>query len=69
MIQVDARGFSCPMPVVMVQKEVKASAPGELQVLVDDKCAVENVTRFGEGQGYTVTCSEDAGEFTLTLKK
>ena len=52
---VDARGFSCPMPVIMVQKEVKASAPAELDVLVDDKCAVENVTRFAEGQGYTVT--------------
>ena len=69
MKKVDARGFACPMPVVMVQKEVKASAPAELEVLVDDKCAVENVTRFGEGQGYTVTVTEDDGEFTLTMKK
>ena len=38
MKKVDARGFACPMPVVMVQKEVKASAPAELEVLVDDKC-------------------------------
>ena len=69
MKKVDARGFACPMPVVMVQKEVKAAAPAELEVLVDDKCAVENVTRFAEGQGYTVTVAEDDGEFTLTLKK
>ena len=69
MMKVDARGFSCPMPVVMVQKEVKAAAPAELEVLVDDKCAVENVTRFAEGQGYTVAVAEDDGEFTLTLKK
>lgn len=69
MMKVDARGYACPMPVVMVQKEVKASAPAELEVLVDDKCAVENVTRFAEGQGYTVTVAEDDGEFTLTLKK
>lgn len=69
MSKVDARGFSCPMPVVMVQKAVKADAPAELEVLVDDKCAVENVTRFGESQGYTVTVAEDDGEFTLTLKK
>ena len=66
---VDARGLLCPMPVVMVQKEVKAAAPAELEVLVDDKCAVENVTRFAEGQGYTVTVAEDDGEFTLTLTK
>ena len=55
MKQIDARGYACPMPVIMVQKEVKAAAPAELQVLVDDKCAVENVTRFGESQGYAVT--------------
>ena len=69
MKEVDARGFSCPMPVIMVQKEVKASAPAELQVLVDDKCAVENVTRFGESQGYSVTWREVEDEFELTLKK
>ena len=43
---VDARGLACPMPVVMVQKEVKKSNPAELTVLVDNQCAVENVTRF-----------------------
>ena len=69
MKQIDARGYACPMPVIMVQKEVKAAAPAELQVLVDDKCAVENVTRFGESQGYTVTWQEVEDEFELTLKK
>ena len=43
---IDARGFSCPMPVVMVQKELKKSAPAELDVLVDNQTALENVTRF-----------------------
>ncbi len=69
MKQIDARGYACPMPVIMVQKEVKASAPADLQVLVDDKCAVENVTRFGESQGYSVTWREVEDEFELTLKK
>ena len=45
---VDARGYSCPMPVVMVQKAVKADAPAALEVLVDNQCSVENVTRFAE---------------------
>ena len=45
---VDARGYSCPMPVVMVQKAVKADAPATLEVLVDNQCSVENVTRFAE---------------------
>ncbi len=69
MKQVDARGYACPMPVIMVQKEVQASTPQELEVLVDDKCAVENVTRFGEGKGYAVQVESSGDEFRLVLKK
>ena len=59
-----------PLPVIMAQKAIKADAPGELQVLVDNKCAVENVTRFGESQGYTVTAADNGDdEFTVTLRK
>ena len=66
---VDARGLLCPMPVVMVQKEVKANNPEALDVLVDDPCAVENVSRFAGSQGYTVTVTEDGADFKLSLKK
>ena len=52
---VDARGLLCPMPVVMVQKAVKDGHPAEIEVLLDDACAVENVTRYANRQGYTVT--------------
>lgn len=66
---VDARGFLCPMPVVMVQKEVKSNNPDALDVLVDDPCAVENVTRFAGSLGYTVTVTEDGADFKLRLQK
>lgn len=66
---VDARGYLCPMPVIMVQKEVKKNAPANLEVLVDDACAKENVTRFGTSQGYKVTVNETDDGFKLTLKK
>lgn len=66
---VDARGFLCPMPVVMVQKEVKTNNPDELEVLVDDPCAVENVTRFAGSCGYNVTVTEDGLDYKLSLKK
>ena len=48
---VDARGLLCPMPVVMVQKAVKDGHPAEIEVLLDDACAVENVTRYANRQG------------------
>ena len=66
---IDARGLSCPMPVVMVQNEVKKNAPAELSVMVDNQVAVENITRYATLQKYAVTVAEADGEFTLTLKK
>ena len=65
----DARGLICPMPVLMVQKEVKANDPAELEVVVDNMCAVENVTRFAGSKGYEVTVTEDGEDYKLRLKK
>ena len=39
---IDARGQLCPMPVIMVQKAAKEN-PAEIQVLVDNPCAVDNI--------------------------
>ena len=69
MKQVDARGQLCPVPVLMVQNEVKASNPAELEGLVDDKCAVENVSRFAKNQGYAVSVVANDDEWTLKLTK
>ena len=65
---VDARGLSCPMPVVMVQKALK-NGESALSVLVDNQCAVENVTRFAENQGYKVEVTPNGDEFELKLSK
>ena len=66
---VDARGLSCPLPVVMVQKEVKANAPKALEVKVDSMVCVENVKRYAASQGYAVSVKDEGGEFTMMLTK
>lgn len=66
---IDARGQSCPIPVVMVQDEVKKTHPAQLQVKVDAMVCVENITRYAASQGYAVSVEETDGEYTLTLKK
>lgn len=66
---VDARGYSCPTPVVMVQKAVKGKNPDKLEVLVDNQCSVENVTRFANNSGYQVEVSDYEGDFKLELTK
>ena len=64
---IDARGLSCPEPVVLTRNALRDEA--ELEVLVDSQTCVENVTRFGEKQGYTVSCASEGGDFRLTLRK
>lgn len=66
---IDARGLSCPMPVIQVQNEVKKNAPASLEVMVDNQVAVENITRYAANQGYSVTVKEMQDEFLLKLTK
>ena len=66
---IDARGYSCPMPVVMVQKAVKGGAPDTLEVAVDNQCSVENVTRFARNAGYQVEVQDFEGDYKLVLTK
>ena len=66
---IDARGLSCPMPVVMVQNEVKKNHPDLLEVLLDAECSVENVTRFAKNNGYVVSAEENGEDTKLILTK
>ena len=67
---IDARGLSCPMPVVLVQKAVQADSPATLEVLLDNPCSVENVTRFASNSGYAVeVTTADEDEYRLVLTK
>ena len=44
MTKVDARGYSCPEPVIMTQNAVKAGTP--VEVLVDSMTPVKNISRY-----------------------
>ena len=65
---IDARGQLCPMPVIMVQKAAKEN-PAEIQVLVDDPCAVDNITRFAGNNGYQITSTPQGEDYLLILRK
>ncbi len=68
MTTVDARGYSCPEPVIMLRRAMM-SKEAEYTILVDNTASRENVTRYAEHEGYSVSVSESAGEYTLVLKK
>lgn len=68
MTALDARGLSCPEPVIMIQKAMKTKETSYV-MMVDNHASKENVTRFAEKNGYTVTITENAGEYTLEMRK
>lgn len=67
---IDARGYSCPIPVVMVQQQIRKEHPQTLEVLVDNEAALGNITRFARNQGYSVASERTGdGDHRLTLQK
>ncbi|ACX51778.1 selenium metabolism protein YedF [Ammonifex degensii KC4] len=68
MREIDARGKPCPQPVLMV-KEVVDAGVDSFAVLVDSQASVENVRRFAERSGFSVTVEEKEGFFRLVGRK
>ena len=49
MQKVDARGQQCPIPVVQTKRAIQAlGGSGEVEVLVDNEIAVQNLTKMAE---------------------
>ncbi len=68
-VEIDARGLVCPQPVIMT-KRVTNTHQKEISVLVDNRAAVENVTRFARHMGYDVKVVDIGNaEHRLELKK
>lgn len=58
---VDARGLSCPQPVLMTMDEMRRAGKGEIVVLVDTDTSRENVSRAARSQGWQVKSVESEG--------
>lgn len=67
---IDARGFSCPQPVIMTLNEMKKAKKGDIVIVVDTDTAKENVSRASKAQGWEVTDiqPEDEG-YRITIRK
>ena len=68
MKRVDARGLSCPEPVIRA-KNAMESGDKEYEILVDNVVAKENVPRFPNHQGYQVQVEEQGDDILLKIRK
>ena len=67
---VDARGLSCPQPVLLTINEIKKMNKGEIVILVDTDTSKENVSRAATAQGWNVKSVElERSGYRITISK
>lgn len=67
MIEVDVRGYSCPIPVVRIKKAIEENPGQPLTVLVETATSKENVSRLAQSKRYSVKVEDLKDGFKLVL--
>ena len=67
MVEVDARGFSCPVPIVKTKKAIDDNPNKPVTVLVESAVSKENVSRLAQSKGYSVDVEKVEDGFRLVL--
>lgn len=62
----DCRGLACPKPVIMTKKELEISNT-DIQVIVDNEAAKENVSKFARNSGYELDIKENGGLYHIEI--
>jgi len=65
----DARGLTCPAPVLLAKDTIEKENPAELLVIVDNDASRENVGRFLSTRNYTVTEKVEGPDFHLIASR
>lgn len=66
---IDARGYSCPEPVLMTRKALDALQQKRVSVLLDNATARDNVSRMARSRGFEVTCRDaNDSDYLLVLE-
>jgi TusA-related sulfurtransferase len=66
---IDARGLSCPQPVILTNKKIKETGKGVVEVLVDTDTSRENVSRLAQQSGWQVEVNRAGEDYRLILRK
>ena len=67
---IDARGLSCPQPVLATLEAIAEGTADRLEIWVDTDAAVENITRAVKSRNWTVLeVTEQAGGYVLRIEK
>jgi tRNA 2-thiouridine synthesizing protein A len=67
--KIDARGLSCPQPVIEAQKKMDQMGKGVMEVYVDTGTARDNVSRLAKKKGWAVAVKDVPDGIIVVLSK
>ena len=67
--RIDARGLSCPQPVLLTRNKMNEAGSGAIEVLADSAAARDNISRLAKDQGWSISVEERENEFLLILTR
>lgn len=62
---IDCRGLECPKPVINTKKALESSNGEDLEIIVDNEVAKENVSKFLSGQGISYSLNKKGEEYVI----
>jgi selenium metabolism protein YedF len=62
----DCRGLACPQPVIRTKELLEREAPQQVEVLVDNAAASQNVSRFLASQGFSAQAAAQGADFLVS---
>lgn len=67
MIKINAMGKQCPIPLVMLKNSIKEHGQNQYQITVDNKIAVENITKLCKHFNYNFSYEQNNDEFVCII--
>ena len=67
--KIDARGLSCPQPVILTNRKMKEMGKGVFEILVDTDTSRENISRLAQQTGWVVEVKKVDADYCLILRK
>jgi len=65
MKEIDARGLSCPAPVLHTKATLEQDHPNAIRIILDNAASQQNVQRFLQSRGFETTLARDGEDFTV----
>lgn len=69
MKSIDARGLSCPQPMLLAKKAMEAGESDTIEVMVDCEASVENISRAARQLNWSINVTASGDEAKLELVK